>query len=99
MGAKAISRPQTQRDLPRMSAQVKGSLFDSVRWWRTLEKGLNFPDTEEVTGSNPVRPTIFEHLSRLGEPKGEPDASGMGVLPTVVAAFVVLAPAVIMSLR
>ena len=31
MGANAISRPQTQRDLPRMSAQVKGSPFDSVR--------------------------------------------------------------------
>ena len=29
-----------------------------------------FPDTEEVTGSNPVRPTIFENLSRCGSQKG-----------------------------
>jgi hypothetical protein len=29
-----------------------------------------FPDTEEVTGSNPVRPTIFENLSRRGSQNG-----------------------------
>ena len=57
MGANAISCPQTQRDLLRMSVQVKGSPFDSVPRWQTLETGLNFPDTEEVTGSIPVRPT------------------------------------------
>jgi len=59
MGANAISRPQTQRDLLRMSVQVKGSPFDSVRRWQTPETGLNFPDAKEVTGSDPVRPTRF----------------------------------------
>src|SRR5487761_1772902 len=48
MGANAISRPQTQRDLLRMSVQVKAPPFDSVRRWQTPEMGLNFPDTEEV---------------------------------------------------
>ncbi len=59
MGANAISRPRTQRDPLRMFMQVKRSPFDSVRRLQTLKTALNFPDTEEVTGSNPVRPTIF----------------------------------------
>jgi hypothetical protein len=64
MGANAISRPQTQRNLLRMSVQAKGSPFDSIRRWQTPEMGLNFPDTEEVTSSNLVRPTTFsKHLS------------------------------------
>jgi hypothetical protein len=41
-----------------MFTQAKGSPFDSVRLWRTPGTALDFPDTEEVTGSNPVRPTI-----------------------------------------
>ncbi len=69
MGANAISRPQTQRDQLRMSVQVKGSPFDSVRRWQTPETGLNFPDAEEVTGSNPVRPTpFFENQSSAESP-------------------------------
>ena len=59
MGANAISRPQTQRDPLRMSVQVKGSPFDSVQRWQTPKPGVDFPDTEEVTGLNPVRPTEF----------------------------------------
>ena len=57
MGANATSRPQTQPDPLRMFAQVKGSPFDSTRREQTPKTGLDFPDTEEVTGSNPVRPT------------------------------------------
>jgi hypothetical protein len=57
MGANAISRPQTQRDSVRMFTQVKGSPFDSVRRCQTPRTSLDFPDAEEVTGSNPVRPT------------------------------------------
>ena len=73
MGANAISRPQTQRDPLRMSSQIKRSPFDSVRRRQTLGTAMDFPDTEEVTGSNPVRPkTFFENLSSAGSPKGEP---------------------------
>ena len=57
MGANAISRPQTQPDPSRMFAQVKGSPLDPVRQQQTPKTVLKFPDTEEVTGSNPVRPT------------------------------------------
>jgi hypothetical protein len=63
MGANAISRSQTQRDPLRMSVQVNCSPFDSVRRWQTPEMGLDFPDTEEVTGSNPVRPTKSEAMT------------------------------------
>ncbi len=59
MGANVISRLQTQRDVLRMFVQTKGTPFDSVRPCQTPETGRNFPDTEEVTGSNPVRPTSF----------------------------------------
>jgi hypothetical protein len=36
-------------------------------------------DTEEVTGSNPVRPTIFECMSRRGsqDGSGEPGTEGI----------------------
>jgi hypothetical protein len=37
----------------------------------TWADGSNFPDTEEVTGSNPVRPTpFFENLSSSESLKG-----------------------------
>ncbi len=40
---------------------------------------LDFPDTEEVTGSNPVRPTIFfENLSSTGSQMG---ASHLRIYP------------------
>jgi hypothetical protein len=58
MGANIFNLPQTQRDVLRMFVQVEGSLFDSVRRWQTLESVLEFADTEEVTDSNPVRPTM-----------------------------------------
>jgi hypothetical protein len=71
MGANVFSRPQTQRDSVRMFTQVNGSPFDSVRRRQTSETVLEFPDTEEVTGSNPVRPTpFFENLSSAGIPNG-----------------------------
>ena len=35
-------------------------------------------DTEEVTSSNPVWPTIFENLSTIWEPEREPSADGFG---------------------
>jgi hypothetical protein len=71
MGANAISRPRTQPDLLRMSAQVKGSPFDTVRRSQTPGTALGFPDTEEVTSSNLVRPTTsFKILSRDESPNG-----------------------------
>jgi len=59
MGANVFSCPRTQHDPPRLFMQVKGSQFDSVRRWQTSGTVLDFPDTEEVTGSNPVRPSPF----------------------------------------
>jgi hypothetical protein len=41
-----------------------------VRLSPTVADTLEFPDTEEVTGSNPVRPTIFENLSSSGSQMG-----------------------------
>jgi hypothetical protein len=62
-----FSRPQTQRDSVRMFTQVNGSPFDSVRRRQTPETVLEFPDTEEVTGSNPIRPTqVSGHDDLLG---------------------------------
>src|ERR1700726_2860182 len=57
MRANAISRPPTEPDPARTSSQVKDSPFDSVRRSQTPQTTMEFPDTEEVTGSNPVRPT------------------------------------------
>jgi hypothetical protein len=70
MGANAISRLMTQRDVARMSAQVKGSPFDSVRPWQTPGTALEFPDTEEISGTNPVLPRFFEIMSSGGSLKG-----------------------------
>ena len=71
MGANAVSRPQTQHDVVGMSVQVRNFPFDSVRRCQTPETVLEFPDTEEVTGSNPVRPTpFFENLSSAKRAKG-----------------------------
>ena len=54
MGANVFRRPQTQRDVTRIFSQVKGSPFElSPMVTDTPE----FPDTEEVTSSNLVRPT------------------------------------------
>jgi hypothetical protein len=57
MGANVFSRPRTQRDILRTFVQVMGSQFDSVRRRQTPVTALEFPDTEEVTDSDPVRPT------------------------------------------
>jgi hypothetical protein len=57
MGANVFSRPQTQHDPIRFFSQATGSQFDLVRRWQTAKTAPEFPDTEEVTGSNPVRPT------------------------------------------
>ena len=53
-----------------MSVQVMSSPLDSIRRWQTPEMSLKFPDTEEVTGSNPVRPTIFALALWLSWPYG-----------------------------
>ncbi len=71
MGADAISRPRTQPDPLRMFAQARGSPFDSVRRRQTPRTALDFPDTEEVTGSNPVRPTTFFEIVSSGESRNE----------------------------
>jgi hypothetical protein len=58
MGAHASSRLPTQPDPLRISMQVKASPFDSIGRGQTPQTALDFPDTEEVTGSNPVRPRL-----------------------------------------
>ena len=61
MAANVFSRPQTQRDVARTFSQVKGS---PARLSPTVTDTPEPPDTEEVTDSNPVRPTrFFENLS------------------------------------
>jgi hypothetical protein len=65
-----FSRPQTQRDSVRMFTQVRGSQFDSIRRCQTLETSSDFPDTEEVTGSNPVRPTYSDLAFLVSGPIG-----------------------------
>jgi hypothetical protein len=60
MGANAVSRLRTQRDVVRMFA----GHWLVARPRPTVTDTLEFPDTEEVTGSNSVRPTFFENLSR-----------------------------------
>ena len=66
MGANAFSRPQTRPDLVRMFSQVKRFPFDSASGDRYRNRP-GFPGTEEVTGSNPVRPTrLFLFLALPG---------------------------------
>ena len=57
MGANVFIRLPPQRDLARIFLQVKGSPLDRLS--PTVTDTLEFPDTEEVTGSNPVRPTTM----------------------------------------
>ena len=71
MRANAISRPRTQPDPPRSFSQARAPRSNSVRRWQTPEMGLDFPDTEEVTGSNPVRPTPFFEILRDCESRNE----------------------------
>src|ERR1700726_2443285 len=71
MRANAISRPPTEPDPARTSSQVKDSPFDSVRRSQTPQTTMEFPDTEEVTGSNPVRPTRFFENPSSGERHNE----------------------------
>ena len=58
MGANVFSRPQTERDVARTFLQVKASPLELSP---TVTDTPEFPDTEEVTGSNPVRPTFFRN--------------------------------------
>ena len=66
MGANAVSHLQTQRDVTRMSALVNDFQPDPVGRWQTLQNSL----TEEVAGSNPVRPT--RHFLFLALPGSAP---------------------------
>ena len=71
MGANVFSRPQTQHDAVRFFSQLTRLQFDLARRWQTPGTVLEFSDTEEVTGSNPVRPTpFFEILSSAGSQGG-----------------------------
>jgi hypothetical protein len=57
----APGRSPTQSECPRRSRAPRSTQSDDGRHPKTAR---NFPDTEEVTGSNPVRPTpFFEFLS------------------------------------
>jgi hypothetical protein len=78
-GAKNGSqRVQPSSDPARRSQILLAGQRLPVRLSPTVTDTMEFPDTEEVTGSNPVRPTIFENLSLRREPKGEPAAEGRG---------------------
>jgi hypothetical protein len=71
MGANVFSRPQTYHDAVRFFSQVKGFRIDSVRRWQTPGSALEFPDTEEVTSSNLLRPTpFFENPSSAKRARG-----------------------------
>src|ERR1700734_2106264 len=64
----------------RLAARLRGSaLVASRRGTRAVSSaGERFPDTEEVTGSNPVRPTRFsENLSSAGSQKGSQAPAGL----------------------
>ena len=65
-------RVQTSPDLARRSQTLLADQRLPVRLCPTVTDTPEFPDTEEVTGSNPVRPTLFESLSPPWEPNGEP---------------------------
>ena len=66
MGANVFIRLPPQRDLARIFLQVKGSPLDRLS--PTVTDTLEFPDTEEVTGSNPVRPTMTGLLQPVTPP-------------------------------
>jgi hypothetical protein len=71
MGAKVFSHPQTQHDPLRLLAQVRGSRSTQSDGDRH-QIGLDFPDPEEVTGSNPVGPQ-FSNVCLAVRPKNEPN--------------------------
>ena len=77
MGANVFSRPWTQHDPIRMFSQAGGSPFDSVRRCQTPRSSRNLPDTEEVTGSNPVRPTPFFEILSSDESPDESQRPGV----------------------
>ena len=68
-------RVQPPSDVARSNQILLAGQGLPVRLSPTVTDILDFPDTEEVTGSNPVRPTIFEKLSRGGSPKESPTGS------------------------
>ena len=73
MGTNAFSRPQTPA---RRSQNLLAGQGRPARLSPTVTDPLEFPDTEEVTGSNPVRPTPFtEILSSAGSPTGSQAAA------------------------
>jgi hypothetical protein len=61
------ARPQ--RHGLRMLSQAKGSPSDSIRRRQTPGTVLDLPDAEEVTGSDPVRPTHLELAFWLARPR------------------------------
>src|SRR5580693_4977197 len=64
-------RVQTSPDPARRSQNLLAGEGLPVRLSPTVTDTPEFPDTEEVTGSNPVRPTIFRMYVSPGEHKGE----------------------------
>jgi hypothetical protein len=74
MGANVFRRPQTQGDVGQDLLAGEGL---PVRLSPTVTDTPEFPDTEEVTGSNPVRPTpFFENLSSSESLKGSQPPAG-----------------------
>ena len=64
-------RVQPSPDRARRSQNLLAGEGLSTRLSPTVTDTLEFPDTEEVTGSNPVRPTpFFENLSSDGSLDG-----------------------------
>ena len=73
-------RSQPPPDPARLSQTVHAGQGLPVRPIPTVADTPEFPDTEEVTGSNPVRPTIFENPSRNGSQKGSQNQIGLASL-------------------
>jgi hypothetical protein len=71
-------RVQPSSDPARRSQILLAGQRLPVRLSPTVTDTPKFPDTEEVTGSNPVRPTIFENLSHVGSQNGSRRGARIG---------------------
>jgi hypothetical protein len=70
---KGSQRVQTSPDPARRTQNLLAGQGLPVRLSPTVADTPEFPDTEEVTGSNPAWPTqFFEILSSIRSPKGKP---------------------------
>ena len=79
MGANVFSRPQTQRDVPRIFSQVKSSQFDSARRWQTLRNSLTRKRSLVQIQYGPPFSKTCPVLGAKRGARGEPEAEGTGL--------------------